>query len=207
MKKTFVIGDIHGEFPLLIELMNDLPIDWDNDRIVFLGDYIDRGNFIKETINYLSQIKGDVVFLRGNHEDMFLKYLVGKDMELYLLNGGKKTLSQIDDLIWLKDFIMKTQIYFEDENYFYIHGGLEDRSIEDNIRYCDPEDLLWIRDDFIESRYDWGKKIVFGHTIFETPLIEDNKIGIDTGAYINGVITCIELPSEKIYQKKIYGTR
>ena len=63
-----------------------------------------------------------------------------------------------------------------------------------------PEDLLWIRHEFIESDWDFGRTIVFGHTPLPEPLIEKNKIGIDTGAVYGGRLTCIELPSRKIYQ-------
>jgi serine/threonine protein phosphatase 1 len=64
------------------------------------------------------------------------------------------------------------------------------------------DDLLWIRYDFINSRYDFGKTVIFGHTplSFTAPLIDENKIGIDTGAVYGGKLTCIELPEKKIYQ-------
>jgi len=203
MKKTFAIGDIHGACDLLIKMIDSLPINWDEDRIVFMGDYIDRGKKIKETIEYLETLKGDIIFLRGNHEDMFLKYMAGIDPSLYVhpQNGGDTTLKQVEDLEWLERFVRKTHMWFEDDKYFYVHGGLFAMSIEDNKKYS--EDLLWVRNEFIYSSHNWGKKVIFGHTILDEPLIEDNKIGIDTGAYYTGKLTCVELPSEKIYQVKI----
>ena len=63
-----------------------------------------------------------------------------------------------------------------------------------------PEDLLWIRHEFIDADWDFGRTVVFGHTPLAKPLIEKNKIGIDTGAVYGGRLTCIELPSRKITQ-------
>jgi serine/threonine protein phosphatase 1 len=61
------------------------------------------------------------------------------------------------------------------------------------------KDLLWIRDPFINSTYDFGKTVIFGHTPFKEPFITKNKIGIDTGAVYNNKLTCIELPAQKFY--------
>jgi serine/threonine protein phosphatase 1 len=63
-----------------------------------------------------------------------------------------------------------------------------------------PEDLLWIRDEFIDSDWDFGKTVVFGHTPFRKPLFQRNKIGIDTGMVYGGRLTCIELPSRTVIQ-------
>jgi len=61
-------------------------------------------------------------------------------------------------------------------------------------------DLLWVRQEFIDSDYDFGKRVIFGHTPFRSPLFEPNKIGIDTGAASGGKLTCLELPQVKIHQ-------
>jgi serine/threonine protein phosphatase 1 len=61
-------------------------------------------------------------------------------------------------------------------------------------------DLLWIRHEFIEAEYDFGKTVVFGHTPLNNPLINKSMIGIDTGAVYGGKLTCVELPKIKIYQ-------
>jgi len=64
----------------------------------------------------------------------------------------------------------------------------------------DIHDLQWIRQKFIDSEYDYGKRVVFGHTHFNAPLVTVNKIGIDTGAVYGGKLTCVELPTLKFYQ-------
>jgi serine/threonine protein phosphatase 1 len=56
-------------------------------------------------------------------------------------------------------------------------------------------DMLWIRDPFICSQYDFGKRVIFAHTPFRKPLVMKNKIGIDTGAVYGNTLTCVELPA------------
>jgi serine/threonine protein phosphatase 1 len=62
-----------------------------------------------------------------------------------------------------------------------------------------PEDLLWIREKFIYTTQSFGKRVVFGHTPFDEPLVEPNKIGIDTGAVFGNKLTCLQLPEEKFF--------
>ena len=81
--------------------------------------------------------------------------------------------------------------------YIFVHAGLRPAvPFNKQVR----EDMLWIRDEFIDSNYDFGKTVIFGHTPFRRPLIEANKIGIDTGAVYGGKLTCVELPAKKMYQ-------
>jgi len=78
MGKIFAIGDIHGCLEKLEELMSGIDIDSRNDTLVFIGDYIDRGRFSKEVVDYILQLQSkykNLVCLLGNHERMFLNYL------------------------------------------------------------------------------------------------------------------------------------
>ena len=82
MKKIFAIGDIHGCYDRLKTLMGKIPIDYSRDTLVFIGDYIDRGPHPFEVVDYLIKLKNrfpDVIFLKGNHEDMLDKFLNGAD--------------------------------------------------------------------------------------------------------------------------------
>lgn len=93
MSKIYAFGDIHGNALKLELLVNKLDLD-NNSKLIFLGDYIDRGNKSYEVIEYLIDLdkKYDCIFLKGNHELMFIDYLEGKDEGLFLDNGGTKTL-------------------------------------------------------------------------------------------------------------------
>lgn len=204
MAKIFAVGDIHGSFDRLQELLQKIPIDFANDTLVFIGDYIDRGPGSVEVVEYLLDLKKKepgVIFLKGNHENMLEKYLDGTDRFTYLLNGGQTTL---DSYLSKTDrsgsfpipndhmeFFKSLRLYYETEAYIFVHAGLRPKV---PLASQQTEDLLWIRDKFIYSKYNFGKPVVFGHTPLEKPLVERNKIGIDTGAVYGNALTCVQLP-------------
>jgi len=204
MGKIFAIGDIHGSYDQLRDLIQKIPIDFAEDTLVFIGDYIDRGPGSVEVVDYLIDLKKRVpgiIFLKGNHEDMLQKYLDGTDRFTYLLNGGQNTLDSYlsrknrsdsfpipDDHM---DFFNSLRLYYETESYIFVHAGLRPKVPLDTQQ---AEDLLWIRDKFIYSKHKFGKPVVFGHTPLEKPLVESNKIGIDTGAVYGNALTCVQLP-------------
>jgi serine/threonine protein phosphatase 1 len=213
MGKIFAIGDIHGCISQLDKLLAQLDIDAGEDTLLFIGDYIDRGPNPKGVIDSILDIRksiGNVVCLSGNHEDMFLNYcLDGRDEDLYMSNGGMRTLASYgfmregtEELILPdshREFFTTLRTYYETDDYIFVHAGLRPGVPLDRQ---DREDLLWIRFEFISSPYDFGKTVVYGHTpvSLNKPLIDKNKIGIDTGAVFGGRLTCIELPEMKIYQ-------
>ena len=96
-----------------------------------------------------------------------------------------------------RSFLEALLPYYETEKYIFVHAGLRP-----GIPLADQSqhDLLWIRHEFINAEHDYEKTVVFGHTPFMIPLIDKNKIGIDTGAVYGGKLTCIEFPGLKIYQ-------
>jgi serine/threonine protein phosphatase 1 len=209
MQTVFAIGDIHGCYDKLLNLLERLPIDWSADQLVFMGDYIDRGPKSFEVVDYLIVLKAqhpDIVFLKGNHEQMLEDYLSGKDRITYLYNGGQQTLESymrhadtgakhpIPDR-HLR-FFESLAMFFETEDYIFVHAGLRE---DLPLHQQGPEDLLWIREQFIYTTRSFGKRVVFGHTPFDEPLVEPNKIGIDTGAVYGNKLTCLQLPEEKFF--------
>jgi serine/threonine protein phosphatase 1 len=207
MGKIFAVGDIHGCFQKLQELMEKLPVKYDKDTLVFLGDYIDRGEKSFQVVDYLADLKkkhSNIVFLKGNHEEMFFNYLSGEDEITFLFNGGEQTLKGYTDTNGNVsvpqshlDFFNSLQLYYETDDYIFVHAGLKEGVPFDKQK---PEDLLWIRKSFIDSGYDFGKLVVFGHTPYSEVLIKDNKIGIDTGAVYGYKLTCLELPKMIFHQ-------
>lgn len=207
--RIFAVGDIHGCYDKLLELLGKMPCQ-SKDTIVFLGDYIDRGEDNKKVVEYLIKLKagrseGETIFLKGNHEKMFLDYLKGKRSEEFLQNGGGMTLKSytVRDSIEIPDSHMKffnnLRLYYETEDYIFVHAGLAPAV---SLPYQREEDLLWIRGEFVFSGFRFGKKVIFGHTATKDflPFFDTNKIGIDTGAVYGGYLTAIQLPEEKIYQ-------
>jgi len=209
MERIYAVGDIHGCYDKLLALMEKMDIDFESDTLVFLGDYIDRGPQSFEVVAYLDDLKqryANSIFLKGNHEEMLEKYLSGEDRITYLVNGGQQTLESYMNRPRPEgepaipsthlEFFKSLQIYHETQNYIFVHAGLKNKVPLEKQK---TEDLLWIRRRFIESKYDYGKMVVFGHTPLHEPLLLPNKIGIDTGAVYGNRLTCVRLPELVFY--------
>ncbi len=213
----FVIGDIHGCLSELSCLVENLPLKA-ADRIVFLGDYIDRGPESKGVVSYLITMAKsadyDTVFLKGNHEDMLLGYLGfdGRYGEMFLANGGQATLasygmppaamSQVSAMARIPadhlEFFLRLQHYSVEGSFLCVHAGISPRK---SLAAQTQIDMLWIRNEFISSSHELPYTVVFGHTpqrevLFDLP----GKIGIDTGIVYGGKLTCIELEEKVQFQ-------
>ncbi|MDZ7597969.1 MAG: metallophosphoesterase family protein [Desulfobacterales bacterium] len=211
-RHIYAIGDIHGCADKLRRLIDQLAIDPKQDQLVFVGDYIDRGPDSFEVVDYLLGLKSifpNVVFLKGNHEQMLEDYLAGPDKLTFLINGGQATLdsylrhrpSPQGPVFPLRHqvFFRGLRLFYETENYLFVHAGLKPKV---PLAQQHPGDLLWIRSQFIYSDVDFGKQVVFGHTPFPEPLVQANKIGIDTGAVYGHQLTCVKLPDLVFFQSE-----
>jgi serine/threonine protein phosphatase 1 len=212
--KIFAIGDIHGRLDKLRDLLARLPYRPGRDRLVFLGDYLDRGPDSAKVLDLLCELRRrdpGTIALLGNHEYLLLEYHRSGDPALlpYLRKLGIDTtlksygvhtgfgLHSLDFLpashrVWLTDL----RLYWESADYIFVHAGLEagiPLAAQDATSCCES------RDSFITSDYDFGKKVIFGHTEFELPLVTRTKIGIDTGAGHGNLLTAVELPGESFY--------
>ena len=214
MGKIYCVGDIHGCYDQLMGLYGQLIKDGMRpgfDKLIFLGDYIDRGPKSPEVVQQLIDWKKKYPhwkFLMGNHEHMFKDALFDKaktyGANCWEANGGRATLMQYD-LKFDKshiDFLCKElELYYESRKYIFVHGGLMPNH-PPKVSYAFPKTMLWVREDFINSKYDWGKKVIFGHTPQPDfkPCIMTNKIGIDGGVHrLGGQLIGIKLPEEKLF--------
>jgi serine/threonine protein phosphatase 1 len=173
---------------------------------VFLGDYVDRGPDSAGVIDALIDFREKfpkTVFLCGNHEQMLLDFLAGRDKVLFLMNGGYATLASYrarDQ--WPPpeahlNFLDRLVDRYETDRFIFVHAGLRPGiPLKDQA----PEDLLWIRQDFLRSDYNWGKAVVYGHTPVQTPLLSETRIGLDTGCVYGRALTCCDLLSGHIWQ-------
>jgi serine/threonine protein phosphatase 1 len=209
-ENLYAIGDLHGSLASLERLMDKISPDLERERLVFVGDYIDRGPESPGVVDYIVRLKnlappGQIICLKGNHEAMFLDFLAGGPSEMFLANGGLATLEaywgdtwvERDGLTLPRDhqaFYQDLQLYYETPNYIFVHGGLKP-----GIPLAEQQesDLLWIRGEFITSTDDFGRRVIFGHTPFKQPLLMPNKIGIDTGAVYGNFLTALKLPAEE----------
>lgn len=206
----FAIGDIHGNFFKLCRLIDRLNIQKD-DLVVFIGDYIDRGDMSFEVVDYLIDFnkKYNCIFLKGNHEDMFMDYLSGINERIFMLNGGQKTInsykqngfdisrySNYRHRVLPEDhmeFFINLEMYYETEEFIFVHAGIHHNT---PMERQPDEYLLWDRSFSIACQNYSGKTVVFGHTPNNSILNEPHKICIDTGVCFEsmGDLTAVKLP-------------
>lgn len=209
--RIFVIGDIHGCALELKLLLRKLPLTTDS-TIIFIGDYIDRGEDSKGVIDLILKLKKthNIVTLKGNHEQMFLEFYEDKNTPkagASIFNGGGATLASYGDgsgnyTIPGKhlEFLKSLDLFYETEDYLFVHAGLPDIDIKElrNDKHVYEEDLLWIRETFFRSSFNWDKLVIHGHTPVVLPEVTPKRINIDTGCVYKGRLTALQLP-EKIF--------
>lgn len=204
--RLIAIGDIHGDINKLNILLEKLKLS-KKDTLVFLGDYIDVGSNSKEVLDKLLLLSEELncIFLKGNREDLLLKCIKTKseeDMINWLMAGGIATYYSYGDINLIFNehlkFFQKLQLYYKTEKYLFVHGGVRPNV---SITEQNKEDILWIRDDFIYKRHGLKQKIIFGHTPFDIPYIDDDKIGINTGCGIadDGYLTALICGEEELF--------
>jgi serine/threonine protein phosphatase 1 len=192
----------------------------DRNIAVYVGDYVDRGMQSKEVIDHIlsDPLPGfEKVYLKGNHDDSLLQFL--RDAEsgpMWFSFGGDATVlsygvrmspskvgrDRFEDMRKQLEanlppshleFLQALQLVWECGDYLFVHAGFKPGV---PIQQQKPEDMLWIRDEFLESRHDFGKLIVHGHSVTDAPELKSNRIGIDTGAYASDTLTCLILEGD-----------
>lgn len=220
-QRVYAIGDIHGRNDLLNQLIEKIVAD-DQDRgdaeseIIFLGDLVDRGpdsSGVIETAMALKEQQGQVRFLMGNHEEVYLKAATGDEKAVKFFNriGGKETILSYE--ISMKEYMdlghaelaeripslfpdhhVKFVEAFEDQiivgDYAFVHAGVRPGI---PLSEQEPKDLRWIREEFLSAKEPHEKVIIYGHTINTDVVEKSNRIGIDTGAYYSEKLTAIGL--------------
>lgn len=207
---TYAVGDIHGRLDLLSVLLDLIVADAGRReaqaKIVFTGDYLDRGHNSYGVIERLiagPERDGDAfVCLRGNHDELFVRsvmtgamvpdwawFLFDHTLESYA--GVRDGLTMTDRLLRHVDFISALPLTHDDGTYFFVHAG-----VRPNVPLADQnsEDLLWIREEFLDHAGALPRRIVHGHTIMgDRPIFTANRISVDTGAFRSGFLTAIVL--------------
>ena len=218
--RIYAFGDIHGRADLLKEMFAVIDRDLAHNPInrpieVYHGDYIDRGPDSAQTLDLLIERGRNrmAVFLKGNHEAYFLEVLHdATKFEDWRQFGGLQTLmsygvqpplkagaaERIEMLRLLNNalpeehlqFLCSLQPSFACGDYFFVHAGVRPGI---PLNEQQESDLLWIRDDFLNSDADFGKFVVHGHTPVRQPEKRKNRIDIDTGAYATGNLTVLRI--------------
>jgi len=219
-QRIYCIGDIHGRADLLQQLHQKILTDATaypgKKIIVYLGDYIDRGEQSRQVIELLLTHPlpdFEPIYLMGNHEQVMLSFIEYPEVSAaWLTFGGRQALNSygiplahipikkelaplarqlvenVPDAHW--EFLHNCVSSWQCGSYYFVHAGIEPGVALDKQVL---EDQLWIREEFLRSKRDHGAIVVHGHTITEEPEVLPNRIGIDTGAYESGVLTCLVL--------------
>lgn len=210
---VYAIGDTHGEIECLASLLEKIAehgaAQADRQRIlVYLGDYVDRG---PDSAGVIARVRAGLdgfvtVALRGNHEQMMLDAFENRyedAVDLWIQNGGYATLESyglkpsalkgsqgavpeqfISDCAWIAELPFSASIPTADGDLFFVHAGvrpfvpLQDQELDD---------LIWIREAFLNFTGSFGARIVHGHTPYG-PEIRANRVNLDAGAYRRGVL-------------------
>ncbi|MDT3672559.1 MAG: metallophosphoesterase [Aromatoleum sp.] len=221
---VYAIGDMHGCWALLDAIHEGILFDARLRRaarrkVIYLGDYVSRGPDSRQVVERLIEWRPpgfEIVALKGNHEDLLLRFLDGDfaNGAQWLDHGGVEALAHYG--VFLEDpaarddatladarhrllatvpaahraFLRGLATSHRDGDYLFAHAGvLPGVPVDDQ---CDSN-LMWIRSRFLESAADHGAIVVHGHSISPAPDIHRNRIGIDTGAYRSGILTCAVL--------------
>jgi serine/threonine protein phosphatase 1 len=188
--RVIAIGDLHSSIYHLRRIVEDIIKFSDKDLLIFLGDYVDRNAYTKETITYLQALKRfnpeGVIALAGNHEHDFVKYISQSDEMLrktssYLWNGGRATLNSYGDEATAKaillPFIDGLFPYFEWGEFVFTHGAIPQNYSD--VKDVPLDELLRCRD---YNSYQGDKTIIVGHSVREKVTREGRYILCDTGA-------------------------
>jgi len=213
--RTFAIGDIHGCHTALTTLLGRVRPAVE-DRVVFLGDYIDRGPDSRSVLDRLVSL-GDwcePVFLRGNHEVMILKARTDPlDANGWRSCGGFEALvsygaefrtdwaTTIPAAHW--QFLEQTVPFFETAKQIFVHGCLDP-----DLDMAEQSEWLLYWENFGRMKpHKSGKKIFCGHTPQRSGIINDIGYAacIDTGAAVGGWLTCLDVDSGEYWQANEKG--
>jgi len=210
--RILCISDIHGELDKFKLLLNKIKYDNTKDKLILLGDYIDRGYKSIETLFFVNDlIKKGAIALLGNHEEMF-KFLINNNAvnnrNIIKQNGNESTIKQYNLLTDYKkkkiiNIIDNLYINYVIDKYIFVHAGVN-ASVD--LIYNTKDDFIWSRDNFIFSKSYKNKIVIFGHT--PTKCINDkdtiyfddiykDKIGIDCGSVFGYNLACLEINNNK----------
>lgn len=222
--RLLVMGDIHGQYAKMQKVLAMAEYDPVKDRLVLLGDYIDRGPESRRVVDEVIRlVAAGAVALYGNHEDMMARALGNRhrsrpaamELEQWYANGGEVTIGGYRDnsavLDRHLDFFRSLPRWVEMQGILFVHAGIRPGV---PVEQQSPQDLIWIREPYILG-YQGPQDIVAGHTPIQylrnyellpditddsKPIVNAHKIFLDTGAAWGGPLTVMEFPSLVFWQ-------
>ena len=232
------IGDIHGCIKQLLTLQDKIfnypQYNKEEDLLLYLGDYIDRGLHSKDVINHILQLQTEgvkSVFLKGNHEQFMIDYLFNKinNLSNWIMNGADQTFKSYDievaefikdglednNIDKLRDIFLskltKEHVYFfKNLKLTYTMGDYlfahAGINPEKSLKDQDKMDFLWSRSDqLFDKNFKFEKIIVHGHTPENEVINFPYRINVDTGSFFSGKLSCVCLNDKNKKRKFIYS--
>lgn len=227
-RRVYAVGDIHGRADLLLRLLEDLHADIAQGEfegrpiLVFLGDYVDRGFQSKNVIDILlGELLSpfETYFLKGNHEAAMLQFLADPGIgPRWAEFGGAETLvsygvqpprTRTSKEEWSRaskelnaalppehlNFLSNLDVSVRIGDYLFVHAGVRPGI---PLEQQSEQDLLWIREEFLNDRKPLGAVVVHGHTPVSAPHRDSRRVGLDTGAYLSGKLTAARFEHEAV---------
>lgn len=226
--RTLVIGDIHGAYLALIQVMERAKVTPD-DLLIFLGDYTDGWSDTPKVIDFLIELQKthNVITLRGNHDDLCMEFLGGNYMEeSWYTHGGFSTEGAyrlVPPPVQLKHLLFLTKLpvhhYDKKKNRLFVHAGFT------NLKGIEQEyfskNFYWDRtlwelalatpttmqktDPFYPQRLKLYDEVFIGHTAstrynLTSPICKHNIWNIDTGAGFSGKLTIMDADTKQYWQ-------
>ena len=224
--KRFVIGDIHGNIKALKQCLSKSNFDYNQDKLIVLGDTCDGIPFVKDCFDELLKIK-NLIHILGNHGDWTMEWYTNKSPvkcpeDIWYNQGGKQTIKSYGGILGEMptehlNILKNSPLYYiEDEKYLFVHGGIDPNQKNINIQTRDT--LLWDRDliEFAKGKhyqkpnYKYGgwERIYVGHTTTEyyksiEPLKFCNVQMLDTGAGWSGKLTIMDIDTNEFWQSDL----
>ncbi len=233
MKRILVFGDIHGGLKALVQLLDRAAISA-NDRLIFLGDYVDGWGESAQVIEFLMDLsqKQECIFIKGNH-DVWCQEWLEKDIinDIWFLHGGKSTIESYQNIDFSErqkhlEFFNQMKDYFVDENNnLFIHAGFSSMHGPEKEHYQTNfswDRTLWEMALTMDKRIEKDSlsypkrlllfnEIYIGHTPtlnydVEIPMQGCNVWNVDTGAGFYGKLTCMEIETKDFWQSDAVQT-
>jgi len=230
MKRTLVIGDIHGGLKALKQVLERAEVTI-NDTLIFLGDYVDGWSESPQVLDFLMDLQKthDCILLRGNHDELLQHYLETNSYnEMWKMHGGESTIDAYKKLNTAKKSehiaFLKTlkNYHLDEENRLFVHAGFT--NLKGVLHEYFPKSLYWDRtlwemalafnpaiekdSHYYPQRFLLYEEVYIGHTpvsrIGETiPVQKANIWNVDTGAAFKGPITLMDVDSKEFWQSDL----